>query len=162
MRNMESLTERLSFLMKQISDDHINQLIMKNRLNNELMMEQEQKVNTLQYNKFMKTKTTCDKNKSISKMGRNLILKHHRQKTKEPAKPKTLISLANIWSGQKSNKVNGDKDVEISKETPKEEKTAKDKFLKAAKLAVLISQVKKGHSICTCDSLDSKCKLHDN
>ena len=58
MKKMESLTERLAFLMNQIFDDQINQLIMKNRLEKELVREREQKVNVLQSMMHAKNKPT--------------------------------------------------------------------------------------------------------
>ena len=158
---MESLTERLSFLMKQISDDQINQLVLKNRLEKELGMEREQKVNSLQSNKYVKNEIMCEKTKSGYKPGKKVVSKSHGLKPNELTKPKKLISLVNIWSGPKPIQPYGDNDLESSIEPPKEESKAKNKFLKAAKLAVLISQVKKGHDICTCESLDAKCKVHD-
>ena len=103
----------------------------------------------------------CEKTKNRYKPAKKVFSKSLGLKTNELTKPKRLISLVNIWSGPKPIEADGDKDSETSNEPPKEESKAKNKFLKAAKLAVLISQVKKGHDICTCESLDAKCKVHD-
>ena len=46
--NMDSLTERLAFLMKQVFDDQIDQLIIKNRQEKEFAKEREQ--NLVYYN----------------------------------------------------------------------------------------------------------------
>ena len=161
-RNMESLTERLSFLMKQVFDDQIDQLIIKNRQEKEFAKEREQKFSVLQSMKFVKNKRIVDPNKHESRIRRSMGNKMYDTKPNDDNKQNHPISLKNIWGGPKPSKVNCDKDEESKDNGTELESSAKSKFLKAAKLAVLISQVKKDHNICTCESLDALCKIHDH
>ena len=158
---MESLTERLALLMKQVFDDQINQLIVKNRLENELMREREQKVNVLQSMNYAKYKTTLDANKSERKVGKAVTLKKLDSKLNDREDNRETISLKNIWCGLSSIQSNSEKEEELNTKQPEKEDTSKRSFVKVAKLAVLISQIKKDHDICTCESLDTICKLHD-
>ena len=158
---MESLTERLALLMKQVFDDQINQLIVKNRLENELMREREQKVNVLRSMMNTKYKTTLDANKSERKIGKAVMIKKLGSKLNDRDNNRETISLKNIWSSSNSNQANSEKDEELNAKQPEKEDTSIRSFVKVAKLAVLISQIKKDHDICTCESLDTICKLHD-
>ena len=158
---MESLTERLAFLMNQIFDDQINQLIIKNRLEKELVREREQKVNVLQSMMHAKNKPAFEANKNEHKTKKNVVSKNINTSMNDNEKHKNAISLKNIWGGSKPVKSDSYKDENLNSTQPEKENTSKDKFVKAAKLAVLISQVKKDHDICTCESLDAICKLHD-
>ena len=158
---MESLTERLALLMKQVFDDQINQLIIKNRLENELVREREQKVNVLQSMMYAKNKTTLDANKSENEIGNTVMLKKLDSKLNDRDKHRATISLKNIWCGSSSIQANSEKYEELNAKQPEKEDTSKRSFVKVAKLAVLISQIKKDHDICTCESLDTICKLHD-
>ena len=158
---MESLTERLALLMKQVFDDQINQLIIKNRLENELVREREQKVNVLQSMMYAKNKTTLDANKSENEIGNTVMLKKLDTKLNDRHKHRATISLKNIWCGSSSIQANSEKYEELNAKQPEKEDTPKRSFVKVAKLAVLISQIKKDHDICTCESLDTICKLHD-
>ena len=159
---MESLTERLAFLMKQVFDDQIDQLIIKNRQEKEFAKEREQKLSVLQSMKFVKNKRTLDSNKQETRIGKSMVHKKYEPKSNDDNKQNNTISLKNIWGGPKLSKNNCDKDEEVKETGTENESSAKSKFLKAAKLAVLISQVKKDHNICTCESLDALCKIHDH
>ena len=158
---MESLTERLAMLMKQVFDDQINQLIVKNRLENELVREREQKVNVLQSIIHAKNKTMFGANESENKIGNSVMLKKLGSKLNDCDKHKATISLKNIWCGSSSIQHDCENDEELNTKQPEKEDSSKRSFVKVAKLAVLISQIKKDHDICTCESLDTICKLHD-
>ena len=138
---MESLTGRLCFVMKEMADNLISELISKHHSECLKIVQNDEEALAYSGNK-KKMKAYEDKNQ------------HLRQ---ESERQKNLDALNSIWCASKHLKAK-------SKNGRKEEakKKPKSKFLKAAKMLVVINVLKQGVNICTCDSLESKCKRHDS
>ena len=71
----------------------------------------------------------------------------------EKTKPKK-IELGTILGVSNKFKDNAKKDASDGKQK-------RSAFFKAARMAVLINHVKEGKVVCTCESLDSRCVVHD-
>ena len=71
---------------------------------------------------------------------------------------KKISTLVTIWENTRDQKGPGKDDINEKANGP-------NKFLKAAKMAAVISKFainKFGRDICTYSSLDAKCAVHDN
>ena len=138
---MELLTDRLCVVMKQMADNLISELISKHHSECLKIVQNEEEALTFCSNK-KKIKDYEDKSQ------------HFRQETE---RQKNLAALNSIWGATKHIK---DKAKNGRKEPAN--KKQKSKFLKAAKILVVINVLKQGVNICTCNSLESKCKRHDS
>ena len=158
------LTYRLADFMKQISANQMEEIVNKERIHNERLMSQDQRSRMVSYNK---TGFQYDAKKAN---GKNIVALKKRDKENQPCteeeKIKQQKKLGTIWGASKNFKNIIDKDAESINKAKNFDKTViaptKNKFMKAAKIAVLISQVKQGRDICTCSSLDAKCYIHDS
>jgi len=160
--NMDLLTYRLSALMNQVAENQIAELIDRDKIQQQRLMEKEQRSKMLSYKtseSFFQVKH--HRNTSI----RNMIAakkKEEERKAEQDAnnaeKIKKVATLSTIWGSKK----NLDKNNE--KTNPKGPSTSAmtNKFQKAARFAALMSTVKQNRDLCTCESLDAKCKIHDS
>ena len=159
---MDLLTYRLSALMNQVAENQIAELIDKDKIQQQRLMEKEQRSKMLSYKtseSFFQAKH--HRNTSI----RNLIAakkKEEERKAEQDAnnaeKIKKVATLSTIWGSKKNLDKNNDKT------NPKGPSTSSmtNKFQKAARFAALMSTVKQNRDLCTCESLDAKCKIHDS
>ena len=156
---MDSLTDRLTFLMGQISDKKIAEIIDKDRCE-KLKGEEERKV-MLSYRK----KNLLYQNNEINESSVKIRGSLQKERSKdgsiiddgEHKNKMNIITVGSIWGASKHWKDATDKDGNNGGR-PKDS----NKFLKAARTAVLMRQVAYGREICTCESLDSHCKIHDS
>ena len=145
----------------------MEQLVNKERIHNQRLMSQDQisRMGIISYNKSaydLKTaKMAPIKNIVTSNKGNK-----ENQPCNEEGKVKQQPKLGTVWGAAKNFKNVADKDAySMTKLNPVEKQVVvptRSKFLKAAKFAVTISQVKQGRDICTCSSLDAKCVVHDS
>ena len=139
--SMELLTDRLSLVIKEMADNLMAQLIIKH--NSECLRMTKQDVEDLMF---------CDKATTLK-----LIEDQKRKENLESERQNRIASMSSIWGASrhlKSNTPNpGNKEAN---------KKRNNKFLKAARLLIVMNLLKQGCNICTCDSLDSKCKRHDS
>ena len=144
---MELLTHRLSALMNEVAENQIAELVDKDREQKQRMVEREQRSKMLSYkttNTFAQLKP--QRNTSL----RGAFGKQRNNKEEKTEQVRKAATLATVWGSKQS------------KEDKSNDKGDKKSFLKVAKLAVLMSSVTQGREICTCESLDAKCKIHDN
>ena len=138
---MELLTDRLCVVIKEMADNLMSDLIMKH--NSECLKivkpDDEESMYCYQRKRFSPVE---DKNQKI---------------IQESERQNKLNALSSIWGASrhlKGKTTNQNKEVKDRK--------CDNKFLKAAKILVVINLLKQGSNICTCNSLDSKCKRHDS
>ena len=160
---MANLTERLSFLMNQVAQNQIEEIISKDKLQKQQLMEKEERAKMLCY----KTTESLYHHQSM-KQHRNSNLRNlipSRKKKDEPEedeenKVKKITTLSSIWGAKKTfEKYPSEKGGSTK---PQKVEPATSKFQKAAKFTVLINSMKQGRDVCTCESLDAKCKIHDS
>ena len=147
---MELLTNRLSALMNEVAENQIAELVDKDREQKQRMVEREQRSKMLSYkttNTFAQFKP--QRNTAL----RGAFGKQRKDKEEKTEQVRKAATLATVWGSKQSKEDKVDK---------ANEKGDKKSFLKVAKLAVLMSSVTQGREICTCESLDAKCKIHDN
>ena len=155
---MEVLTSRLTLMMNQISESRMMDIIDQDRFEMFREIERHQKSRML----------VCDTNDPLynlqeqrqASVGRRLVRnkkkeEHAKAQRNEDNKVKKISTLVTIWENTRDLKGLGKDD---GNEKPK----GPNKFLKAAKMAAVISSVKFGRDICTCSSLDAKCAVHDS
>ena len=145
---MDLLTYRLTGFMHEIEEKQIEEIIKKERL------QREQLIN----------RNNCTQKSSQPSSIKSLMYMKKKEKENNICEEERLkrkkIGAVSLWnSSRKKNAEN--KDPESTKGKSKTVDKSKNRFLNAAKMAVLISQVKQGRDICTCESLDANCKLHD-
>ena len=80
---------------------------------------------------------------------------HAKAQRNEDNKVTRISTLVTILENTRDQKA-------LEKGDGNEKPKGPNKFLKAAKMAAVISSVKFGRDICTCSSLDAKCAVHDN
>ena len=162
---LESLTNRLIVLMEQIASNQIADLIEENRLEKERLMGHEQIAKSFPQNAFeslIKIKQESNRySKSMTYTKNNT--KQTKTDSDELERQRKIEKLGSIWCSSTptigiSNKLSNSalKSNASGKRAP-----AKNKFLKVARVLVIVNSMKKGHTVCTCHSLDSKCKRHD-
>ena len=138
---MELLTDRLCFVMKEMADSLISDLISKHHSECLKIVKNEEENDGL-CNSMKIIKAEEDKSRKL---------------WQDAERQKKLVQLNTIWGASKhlkTKKINHAKDKSMKK--------SKSKFLKAAKILVVINILKQGANICTCNSLDSNCKRHDS
>ena len=138
---MELLTDRLCFVMKEMADNLISELISKHHSECLKIVQNDDEAQTFSGNKKLMKAYEVEN-------------QHFRHETDRQHK---LAALNSIWGASKHLK-------DKSKNGRKEDvnKKPKSKFLKAAKILVVINVLKQGVNVCTCNSLESKCKRHDS
>ena len=154
---MELLTHRLSALMNQVAENQIAELVDKDRLQQQRLMEKEQRSKMLSYktsDQFFQARQHRN-NMSI----RNVLAKKKEDDSKNSErdtaeKIRKVATLSSIWGAKKAI----EKPISKGPATP----SAANKFQKVARFAALISSVKQGRDLCTCESLDAQCKIHDS
>ena len=161
------LTYRLTDFMKQIAANQMEQLVNKERMHNERLMSQDQisRRGKMSYNKSAYD-LKMDKMAPI----KNIVTPKKGNKENQPCNEEGKIrqhkKLGAVLGAAKNFKNVADKDADSMTKVNLVEKQVvvptRSKFLKVAKIAVMISQVKQGRDICTCSSLDAKCLLHDS
>ena len=146
-------TYRLADIMKQISANQMDEIVKKEKMHNERV------ANDLKMGRY-----ALVKNRVASNM-RNI----ENEPCNEEEKIKKQKKLGTVWNAAKSFRNNTDKDADSMNKAKSLDKTevVPTKFMKAAKIAVMISHVKAGSGErwtkdCTCYSLDAKCYLHDS
>ena len=80
--------------------------------------------------------------------------KEEERKEDNAEKIRKVATLSTIWGSKKA----AEKPISKGPSTT----SATNKFQKAARFAALMSSVKQGRDLCTCESLDAKCKIHDS
>ena len=157
---MELLTSRLTVMMNQVSENRMMDIIDQDRFEKQRMIERQQRSRMLLYNTNDPFYNIQEQRQaSVDRRATRNKKKEEQAKPKdaEDSKVKKISTLVTIWGNRPSREQKGSiKDDNIEK--PK----GPNKFLKAAKMAAVISSVKFGRDICTCSSLDAKCAVHDN
>ena len=176
---MELLTNQLLMIGDQVSSNRMLDLIDNERNELERLTHyrpcREDKVSTfrtiLGQSQIRKTKfgtTALVKHRSTLSRNRKddkkEITCEDEQKNQEDApKIKQITTVFDIIGLYKKNKNDGSKFNE-SHETSKENSAPKinlSKSHRVARTTVLMQSLKKGHVICTCESLDARCKVHN-
>lgn len=173
---MELLTYRLATLMDQVAENQIAELINKDRLQKKLLMEQAQRQNMRSHQaiaalnqpkKFRRPMLSFKKKEEQKDIPKQDDLTNDEEKTKDP-KIATIGSIWGLSKKSKDNINNGggiDENPKTIDEKPKilaKEEVALSKFRKAGRITALICSIKQGREICTCESLDATCKIHDS
>ena len=137
---VESQTCRLSFLMNRISDNQINQIIKKDRLEKEKVVEHQEKIMALQQcNKYLQLKPVSDTDKNEGceplektdwkrlhlvkqkKTVKIVVPEEEDLETKKDENPVMFLSLGDLFSGPKSTEDNCDTDIVMNADSPTEE-----------------------------------------
>ena len=133
-------------------------IIDQDRFEKQRMIERHQKSRMLSYdtndpfyNLQEQRQASVDRRKVRNKKKEE----HAKAQHNEDNKVKKISTLVTIWGNTRDQKGPG-------KDDSNEKTKGPNKFLKAAKMAAVISSVKFGRDICTCSSLDAKCAVHDN
>ena len=150
----DSLTGRLTFLMNQVSVNRISQIIIEDRLQKERCYGQRQKM--LSYanrGSFYDKKQNKNANLRGTESFRN-------KQSEVPLSdtPKKMGTVGAIWGLSRRWKESADKDSDNRKNVKKSDSSepGKSNFVKAARNAVILAKV-----TCTCETLDSRCMMHD-
>ena len=155
---MEVLTSRLTLMMNRISESRMMDIIDQDRFEMFREIERHQKSRML----------VCDTNDPLynlqeqrqASVGRRLVRNKKKEENakaqrNENNKVKKISAVVTIWGDTRDQKGLGN-------DAGNEKSKGPNKFLKAAKMAAVISSVKFGRDICTCSSLDAKCAVHDS
>ena len=166
---MELLTDRLAALMKQVADNQIAELVNKDRLQKQRLVERSQRTKMMSYQtvgvlnrpKQFRRPILSFQKKEEPKVVINQAA--HTNVGERPTEPK-IATIGSIWGISKKAKDNLPTGGNIGEKPKRTEKEAAplNKFRKVAQMTVLINSIKQGRDICTCESLDAKCKIHDN
>ena len=163
---MELLTDRLSFLMNQVAKNQIEEIVSKEKLQRQLVIEKEQRSKMLSYKAteslyHMKQQRTSNLRNLMSSRKKKDEPEPEQVENNEENKVKKITTISSIWGAKKTfEKLTSEKGG--SAKSQKVAPAAMNKFQKAARFAVLINSVKQGREICTCESLDAKCAIHDS
>lgn len=161
---MECLTSRLTLMMKEVSENRMAEIIDQDRFEKQRITECPQKSRLLLYDKNYPYYNIKEHRRLSLERRQGRGSSFHKKKDKktkdeiaENNKVKKISKLMTIWGNRPSRE---------RKESVKDENIEKakgpNKFLKAAKMAAVISSVKFGRDICTCSSLDATCAVHDH
>ena len=160
---MDLLTYRLAALMNQVAENQISELIDKDKLQQQRFMEKEQRAKMLSY-QTSETFFQAKQNRHTSI--RNLIAKKReeeerakQEKIENAEKIRKVATLSTIWGSKKTMDKTSEK---FNSKATNSSSSATNRFQKAAKFAALMSTVKQNRELCTCESLDAKCKVHDS
>jgi hypothetical protein len=152
--------------MNQITANQMEELVNKERMHNERLMSQDKISRMVSYNKDA---FAHDATKAKIAYVKNIVALQKGDKENQPCnqedKMKHQNKLRIVWSASKKFKSITGKDSDSMNKAKTLDKEVvapmKNKFMKAAKITVMISQVKRAHDGCTCWSLDAKCHIHD-
>ena len=165
---MDLLTNRLSMMAEQIYENHMAELIDNERVELERFQHYrpcrgtpfrsiatQNQVPISKFGNLAKIRSSLSKNKKEG----NKKNKHEDEQKNQDDVPKitAITTVCDIWGLSKKNK-------NESNQSSKENTAPKpnlSKFRRVARTTVLLESLKKGHDICTCESLDARCKLHD-
>ena len=158
---MELLTSRLTVMMNQVSESRMMEIIDQDRFEKQRIIERQQRSRMLVYN-------TNDPFYNLQEQRQAVARRPTRNKKKEEqakeqmaednkVKKISTIGALSLWGNRTSRDQKG-----TIKDDNNEKPKGPNKFLKAAKMAAVISSVKFGRDICTCSSLDARCAVHDN
>ena len=173
------LTNRLIMMAEQVTADHMSELIDKERIELERLQYYRayrgDKVPTFRtiagQTQIRKTKfgvAALGKHRSALSRNRNdqntqNAQEDGQQNQDDVPKIKELVTVCDILLSKKK-KSDGSKFNE-SNESSKDSSAQKNninKFRRAARTTVLMASLKNGHAICTCETLDARCKVHDS
>ena len=159
---MECLTSRLTLMMNQVSENRMAEIIDQDRFEKQRIIECPQKSRLLLHDKSYPYYNIKEHRRLSLERRQSRGSSIHKKKDKkakdeiaEDNKVKKISTLVTIWGNARDQKGPG-------KDDGTEKTKGPNKFLKAAKMAAVISSVKFGRDICTCSSLDAKCAVHDN
>lgn len=164
---MELLTNRLILLVDQVSDNVMADIVNEERLQHERIAQYTQRDKMLSFKQIAHddytrrnvNRTTLAWKKKQEEQKKNEELK----KQDVNAESTKIKTVCDIWGLSKKAKAKGNRDDD-SKETTKDSSASAiklTKFRQAAKTAVLLKAITKDRDICTCESLDTRCKVHD-
>ena len=163
---MELLTDRLSFLMNQVAQNQIEEIVTMDKMQKQRLLEKEQRSKMLSYKTaeslyHIKQHRTSSIRGMISSRKKKEEQEEEENNEENKAKPK-IATLSSIWGAKKTfEKGAADKGGNTKSHKVEKVEAPTSKFKRAAKFAVLINSVKQGRDICTCESLDARCKIHD-
>ena len=166
---MELLTNRLARLAQQVAENQMAELINKENIQQERLLERSQREKMLSFqamaaqNQFRRNASSTVAFRKKEQQKREL--KEKEQKPVESSSSVVKITTAcDIWGLSKKTKTSQSNKEDDLKESDKETTATRlnfGKFRKVAKTMVLIESIKEGKAVCTCESLDAKCKVHD-
>jgi hypothetical protein len=163
---MESLTNRLITLMEQIASKQIADLVEENRLNNEKVWGNTQNAKHFTQNaseSYLKLKQ-----ESYTYSNGITFMKNYTNQAQingeELDRQRKIEKLGSIWCSSEpmkgiSNKSNYS---ELKSNASSKNVSPKNKFHTVARAPIIVNSIKNGLTICTCNSLDAKCKVHDS
>ena len=159
---MELLTSRLTVMMDQVSESRMMEIIDQDRFEKERIIERQQRSRMLAYNTndpFYNLQEQRQASAARRPTRNKKKEEQAKEETPEDNKVKKISTLGvlTLWGNRPSRDQKGN-----IKDDNNEKPKGPNKFLKAAKMAAVISSVKFGRNICTCSSLDAKCAVHDN
>jgi hypothetical protein len=177
---MELLTNRLVVMAEMVTESHMAELLDNERIE----LERLRLYSPCLEEKMLTFKTIAGRNQIRKSEFWNLSLekkcladlKNKKRDNKESTnedeqknyddvpKIKEITTVCDIWGLSNKNKNEGSK-VNESNESSKENSAPKSnvsKFRKVARTTVLLQSLKSGRAICTCESLDARCKVHDS
>lgn len=135
---MDSLTKRLSFLMNQVMENEIAEIVIQSHTHRQTLVQSQVPSNRVSLTTVAALRRGKKKSKS---------------EVKQTPVPKKIVSPDSIW---------GAKPVKAKEDHGREQKELpKTKFIRVAKFLTLMSSLKQGVDVCTCASLEANCKLHD-
>ena len=170
---MELLTDRLAMLVEQVAENQMAELINKEKLQQQRIMERSQREKMLSFqvmaaqNQERRTRRPTFNGKKRDERNDD-IKKQEPKVNEEQMKLVTVAKVAtvcDIWGSNKtkSKTDKGDDTNDPTKQdTEPKPKPKPNLFRKIAKTTVLMGMLKQGHDICTCEDLNSKCKVHDS
>ena len=171
---MELLTDRLSILVEQVAEHQIEELINKEKL------QQQRIIGGSQGEKFISYKAIAAANQAKRSKPTVVATKKNEEqqeekkqddKKDEPAKTAKAATVNAIWglakmaaSNHKNDKNEkgadkGDKGKQATTQAANPMKP--NAFKSVAKKLVVFSALKGKRDVCTCEDLNSKCKVHD-
>ena len=164
---MELLTHRLSMLVEQVAEQLMSEIVNEERLQHERIMKQTQRDKMLSFKQIAHEEQTrrgvVRTTLALKKKQEELKKIEELKRQEENANSVRIKTACDIWGLSKKAKARGTK-ADESKEMNKESSvsaTNLGKFRQAAKTAVLLKTMTKDRAICTCESLDARCKVHD-
>ena len=183
MTKMELLTDRLAILVEQVAEHQIEELINKEKLQQERLIQKSQRTDMLAFHRQYQESST------EARKARRLTLASNKRGAPDATKsssndgqsdgskasggPKKMATICSIWglgalTKNKSNKTDqsgsggGGSSKQEEAKCDKSSKINMDKFRKAAKMTVVLNSLKQGIEVCTCEDLNTPCKVHDS
>ena len=165
---MELLTNRLSMLVQQVADHQMDEIINEERSQHERMMKQTQRDTMLSFKAMAQeeqmrrsvSRNTLNWKKRQDEHKKNEEIKKQ-EAINEPSKIKTVCDIWGLSKKAKGKVMRAEEPKDSSKDSSNSAMNLV-KFRQVAKTAVLLKTMTRGHDICTCESLDARCKVHDS